>query len=147
MGDAPARPEGKEVVRLQRSIANAIFDHVRSRSGHEVCGLIAAHGGTPSRALPIPNIDPQPECRYRMDPAALVRALYDIESRGEALFAIYHSHPRGPSRPSSIDVAEAEYPQAFYLIVSLDTKGVIEMRGFRIRNGAAREIDLEIEGG
>jgi proteasome lid subunit RPN8/RPN11 len=112
-----------------------------------VCGLIAARDGAATRTLVIPNIATQPECRYRMDPAVLVRSLYDIESRGESLFAIYHSHPRGPSSPSSIDVAEAEYPQAIYLIVSLDTQGVLEMRAFRIRNGAAAEIELEIESG
>jgi proteasome lid subunit RPN8/RPN11 len=134
-------------IRLPRALANRIFDHVRGRSGQEVCGLVAARAGAPTRAIPIPNVAAQPESRYRMDPATLIRALYDIEAAGETLFALYHSHPRGPSRPSSIDVAEAEYPQAFYLIVSLDTKGVIEMRGFRIRDGRAWEAELELEDG
>jgi proteasome lid subunit RPN8/RPN11 len=133
-------------IRLPRSIANQIFDQVRGEIEREVCGLIAAREGIATRTLPVPNIATRPECRYRMDPAALVDALYDIEARGETLFAIYHSHPHGPSRPSVIDIAEAEYPEAIYFIVSLDTKGVLEMRGFRIQGGRAVESELEIQG-
>lgn len=144
MEDAPEQPSTGEIIRLPRHIANRIFDHVRGKSEQEVCGLIAARDGLPIREVPIPNVAHQPEWRYRMDPRSLVKTLCEIETRGEELFAIYHSHPRGPSVPSSIDVAEAQYPRVIYFIVSLNTKGVLELRGFRIRDGQAWEVELEI---
>jgi proteasome lid subunit RPN8/RPN11 len=68
-----------------------------------------------------------------------------MREAGEDLLAIYHSHPASPAAPSSIDIAEAGYPDAIYLIISLNTKGVLEMRGFRIREGGIREVALEIQ--
>jgi proteasome lid subunit RPN8/RPN11 len=58
--------------------------------------------------------------------------------------AIYHSHPDAPALPSLTDIAQHEYPGLLYLIVSLDTEGVLEMRGFRIRDGAVQEIGVGI---
>ena len=46
-------------------------------------------------------------------------ALLEIESSRWALGAIYHSHPSGPARPSPTDLAEAYYPDALAVIVSL----------------------------
>lgn len=132
-------------VRLPRRIATQLLDHARAESGREVCGLIAARDGTPIACIPIGNIASDPAHRYRMDPEALIHRLYEIERSGGELYAIYHSHPTSPAAPSAIDIAEAGWPEALYLIVSLNTKGVLEMRGFRIRGGAAVEEPLEIE--
>jgi proteasome lid subunit RPN8/RPN11 len=68
-----------------------------------------------------------------------------MREAGEDLLAIYHSHPASPAAPSTIDIAEAGYPEAIYLIISLNTKGVLEMRGFRIQGEAVGEVVLEIE--
>ena len=35
------------------------------------------------------------------------------------MIGFYHSHPHSPAEPSAADVAEATYPGALYLIVSL----------------------------
>lgn len=137
---------GRETgTRLPRAIANRILDHVREDTSREVCGLIGARDGVPVRCMPIANVAVDPSSRYRMDPAAMIQALFDIERAGETLFAIYHSHPAGPAAPSRIDIAEASWPDALYLIVSLDTRGVLEMRGFRIRDGKAAEVGLRLD--
>jgi proteasome lid subunit RPN8/RPN11 len=133
-----------EQARLPRALANAILDHVRETPDHEVCGLVAAADGVPQRCLRLNNIAPDPRDRYVMDPAGLIGAIYEMEQAGETLFAIYHSHPMGEAVPSAIDIAEAGYPEATYLIVALGTRGVMEMRGWRIRDGRAAEIDLVI---
>jgi proteasome lid subunit RPN8/RPN11 len=117
---------------------------VREDTGHEICGLVSAKDGKALRCQRIPNIAQDKRNRYRMDPAALVRALFEIETRAETLYAFYHSHPFGPAVPSAIDIAEANYPEAIYLIVSLSTSGVLEMRGFHLGNGESREVELEI---
>ena len=65
-----------------------------------------------------------------------------MRDQGEELFAIYHSHPTSPAIPSAVDLEQAVYPAALYLIISLNTKGLLEMRGFRIDDRKAVEIPL-----
>jgi hypothetical protein len=38
----------------------------------------------------------------------------------------------------------AAYPDALYLIISLNTKGILEMRGFHIIEQVAQEIPLTL---
>ena len=85
-----------------------------------------------------------PEYRFAMDPADQINALRRMRENGEDLFAIYHSHPASPAVPSLIDVAEAGYPEALYLIISLNTKGVLEMRGYSIKGKKMTEVELKI---
>lgn len=132
-------------ARIPRRIATQLLDHARQDHGREVCGLITARDGVPARCFPIANISDNPEHRYRMDPRAMINGLSRMEQDNETLYAIYHSHPVSPAVPSTIDVAEAGWPDALYLIISLNTRGVLEMRGYRIRDGKTREVPLEVE--
>jgi proteasome lid subunit RPN8/RPN11 len=134
-----------ETLRLPRRIVNQLLDHARAAAGRETCGLISVYDGLVRRAIPVANVAPRPEYRYAMDPAGQIAALRAMREAGEDLLAIYHSHPASPAAPSPIDIAEAGYPEAIYLIISLNTKGVLEMRGFRIRDRAVNEVGLEIE--
>ena len=68
-----------------------------------------------------------------------------MRSNGEELAAIYHSHPDSPPLPSLVDVEQHEYPAVLYLIISLGTKGVLEMRGFQIRGPAIEEIPIGLQ--
>lgn len=133
------------VLLLPRRIVNQLLDHARAHPGQEICGLISARDGAALRAIPVANVAAHPEHRYAMDPAGQIAALRTMRETGEDLLAIYHSHPVSPAAPSTIDIAEAGYPDAIYLIVSLNTKGVLEMRGFRIRERAVNEVALEIQ--
>jgi hypothetical protein len=44
-----------------------------------------------------------------------------------------------------MDIEEATYPGVLYLIISLNTKGVLEMRGFRLTGQDVAEVMLELE--
>ena len=132
-------------VKIPRPLVNQLLHHAQQGGVHEICGLLAARDGHPIRALPVANVAAQPESRYEMDPRGLIDAMRVIRENGETLFAIYHSHPSSPAAPSVIDTAQASYPEALYLIVSLNTKGMLEMRGYRLINGAFDEVALEIE--
>ena len=68
----------------------------------------------------------------------------EMRKLNQELFAIYHSHPTAPALPSSEDLALSAYPAALYLIISLNTKGILEMRGFKINQDAAHEIPLTL---
>jgi len=59
-------------------------------------------------------------------------------------FAIYHSHPHAPATPSTTDIELANYPDALHLIISLNTKGVLEIRGFTIIDQSVEEVLLSM---
>ncbi len=129
---------------LPIALVNKILTHAQHSPEAEVCGLIAARDGVPDRVYPIANVADVPEKLFAMEPAAQIEAMRLMREGGEELFAIYHSHPHAPAKPSARDLQEAAYPQALYLIVSLDTKGVLEMQGFRLHDGQVDSVDLEV---
>ena len=84
--------------------------------------------------------------RFEMDPGEHIRAFRRMRERGEALFAIYHSHPGAPAIPSQRDINGLAYPDAFYLIVSLQYESQPEIRAWRHTAGDLREIALVFAG-
>jgi len=77
------------------------------------------------------NVHPTPTTRYVIDPREQLKAFRSIDAAGEELIGIYHSHPVSQPYPSPTDRAEAHYPDAVYVLVSLRT-GTPEVRAFRI---------------
>jgi len=134
-----------EAVLLPRPLVNQLLTEAQRNPEIEVCGLIGARDGRPERFYPVANVAERPGELFRMDPAGQIDAMRRMREAGETLFAIYHSHPHAPARPSARDLQEAAYPDALYLIASLDTKGVLELRGYRLADGVAEEVPLELE--
>jgi len=133
----------QELVTLPRTLVNQLFSLVQGSPTQEVCGLVGGCAGVPLRCYPVANVSADAERRFDMDPAGQIRAMREMRERGEDLVAIYHSHPSGSCQPSPIDIAQAAYPEALYLIISLGTRGVLEMRGFRMDGSGMREVELE----
>ena len=132
-------------VTLPITLVNKILTHAQRSPESEVCGLIAASDGVPDTVYPIANVADAPEKLFAMDPAAQIEAMRLMREADEELYAIYHSHPHAPAQPSQRDLEESAYPQALYLIVSLNTEGVLEMQGFRLHDGEIDKVDLEVE--
>lgn len=117
------------MIVLDPSVREAIVAHAREGAPEEVCGVL---GGTysdtglsegPSRvrtARRVTNVAATPRTRYELDPAEQFRAMEAVEGDGEDVVGFYHSHPRGPSRPSATDEALATWTGYSYVIVSLD---------------------------
>lgn len=133
-----------EEIILPRQLVNQILHQAQASPEVEVCGLIAARDGRPQRAIPVTNVSDQPQRLFAMDPARQIDAQRRMREQGETLYGIYHSHPHSPAEPSTTDLEQAGYPEALYIIVSLNTRGVLEMRGFRLRDGQATAVQLEI---
>lgn len=132
----------QEHIQIPRKITNQLLHLAQISPDLEVCGLIGSKYGLPSSCYPVKNTAEQPQQRFRLDPAQQISAMATMRDRGEQLFAIYHSHPTAPATPSVTDLELAAYPEALYLIISLNTKGVLEMRGFKIDHKSAQEIAL-----
>ena len=149
-GDRPH--PGPASVRLSREIRDAIVRHTRAELPNEACGLVigdapAADGGAGTRWVPLRNAVASP-FRYEIDPVDLLRLTIETESAGDAIWAIVHSHVASPARPSPTDVRQSFYPEALYLLVSLDPAeadpitGVESLRAWRIVDGTVHEVAL-----
>ncbi len=126
---------------MPAALRDQIVAHARAEAPKEACGLVAGRAGAPTRVIACTNAHPAPVTRYAIDPREQLRAFRDMEANGEELFAIYHSHPITQPYPSPTDRAEAHYPEASYLLVSLRDPDP-ELRAFRIRDGWVREVEL-----
>lgn len=131
-------------VQLPRPIVNQLLRHAQQSPIAEVCGLIGSKDHIPTRCYPVANVASSPQRLFALDPTQQIAAMRTMRDRNEQLFAIYHSHPSSPPFPSATDLAQANYPETLYLIISLQTRGVLEMRGFFLRDHAVSEVPLEI---
>lgn len=101
----------------------------------------------PTRTIRCANVAATPAVRYRIEPREQLQAFRSMDEVGEELFGIYHSHPASVPIPSPTDRAEAYYPDAVHVLVSLRA-GTPELRAFRIAGGppgstkAMREVDV-----
>ncbi|MFA5983949.1 MAG: M67 family metallopeptidase [Methylococcaceae bacterium] len=131
-------------IRIPRKITTQLLHLAQISPDAEICGLVSHNKGLASQCYPVKNIATLPAQRFQLDPAEHIAAMAAMRERGEELFAIYHSHPSAPAQPSPTDLDLAAYPDALYLIISLNTKGILQMRGFFIKNKIAQEIPLAL---
>lgn len=133
-----------EHIRIPRKITTQLLHLAQISPETEICGLIGGINGLPTHCYPVANIAEHPAQRFLLDPAQQISVMKAMREQGETLFAIYHSHPTAPAQPSATDLEMAAYPDAIYLIISLNTKGILEMRGFKIADKIASEIELSL---
>lgn len=156
MSEEPGRAvghPGPERVVIPPAIRAGIVAHARAEEPNEACGLIigdrpAASGGTARRWLPTRNETPSP-LRYRIHGDDLYRATIEADDADETFWAIVHSHTHTSARPSLTDIGQAVYPEALYILVSLDpdeaapATGAESLRAWRIVDGNVHEVSIE----
>lgn len=130
-----------EPLYLSVGDAQRILAHVQAEWPLEACGLLGGIGRRVLAVYPTRNELASP-VRYRVHPDDLIRVMLELEARGWELVGIYHSHPHGPPVPSAIDVAEAYYPEAVYVIAA-PVRGEWGLRAFRIVDGKTLEVPLQ----
>ena len=146
---AAARPAS---VQLPAAIRAAIVEHARAEAPNEACGLVigdrpAAEGGVALRWVPARNRAASP-FRYEIDPDELLRLTIETDETGEVFWAIVHSHTHSPAVPSPTDLRLAFYPEALYILVSLDpseadpASGEESVRAWRILDGVSQEVGI-----
>ncbi|SIR97798.1 desampylase [Natronorubrum thiooxidans] len=111
------------------AIRDVILERARDGRPEEICGVFGGEYDPDGRSrvrsqYPADNVAETPRTRYRINPEAQLELFDRLEERGEEIVGFYHSHPRGPPRPSETDVAQATWPDRSYLIVSLEPREV-----------------------
>ncbi len=129
-------------IKLNRKLTNQLLHAAQCSPEQEICGLIGALDGMAQSCYAINNIADTPASRYQMDEKQQIQAMSAMRENNESLFAIYHSHPSASAEPSKTDIELASYPEAVQLIISLNTKGVLEIRSYRIIDQSSKELPL-----
>jgi proteasome lid subunit RPN8/RPN11 len=132
---------------MPAAVIQQLIDHARAGYPNEACGIVvgkvpAADGGHADRFLGLTNAAASPS-RYLIDPQEQLRAMIAIEDGGDVVWAIFHSHVRSPAEPSPTDIDLALYPDALYLICSLQHE-LPEVRAFSIADGEVTEVPVEV---
>ena len=125
---------------LNQALLAEMLAHVGGLWPEEACGLLGGRDGRATRLYPIENVHHSPVA-FEMAPLQQIKAMLAMEAEGLELVAIFHSHPHGPARPSATDVANAYYPDAVQLIISLADRARPSVRAFTIIDGVVAEVD------
>jgi proteasome lid subunit RPN8/RPN11 len=131
------------VISIPASIRDEMVRRGLAELPNEACGLLAGNGRV-EHFYPMTNADRSP-MTYRLDPREQIRVFNEIEDRGWELAGIFHSHTHTEAYPSPTDRAQAFYPEAFHVLVSLADREAPVVRGFTIRDGEVQEREVVIE--
>ena len=133
-------------VDLPRSLWAQMIGQARAEAPYEACGVVAGDStGAALRYHPLRNVAGRLDW-FEPDPIDLLHVTMALDDAGECLWAIYHSHPHSPARPSPSDVEGAAYPDSLYLIGSLLEPEHPVLRAFRIAHGGITEVPLRLVG-
>lgn len=119
------------MLRISQRFLDEIIAHTKEEDPNECCGLLAGADETVTRLFRIFNSEQSPNL-YLMEPKEQFAAFKTMRNEGLTLLAIYHSHTHSPAYPSQTDIRLAYYPEARYVIVSLENRTAPVMRMFRI---------------
>lgn len=117
--------------------------HAKEDFPLECCGILGGINNEITNNYRIKNID-ESKVTYLMDPKEQIKAFKEMRTNEIEITAIYHSHPNHPAYPSQTDVRLAYYPEAVYIIISINDNKEIEMHGFRILEGNITEEEIDI---
>ena len=110
----------------------AVFEMAPAKVLH---GAVRLHGLKSS---------PTPETQVLHAPTDIAAAHLALRGRTLDLWAYVISHPAAAAEPSAEDFRSSAFPNALHLVISLSTKGVLEMRAWRLEDGKPREKVLKI---
>ena len=130
-------------MQISRQLIDEMVAHAREDDPNECCGMLGGADGSAATLYRAANAEASP-LRYSIDAGEQFRLMGEIEEAGEELVGIYHSHTRSGAYPSQTDVNLAGWPDAVYVIVSLEDPDSPDVRGFWIREGEIADADLVV---
>ncbi len=135
--------ETASVIRIKAQLLDALLAEARRDPQVECCGLLAGRDGAISIVLPARNALSSATA-YEIEPAELFALFRRMRGGRLDHLGIYHSHPNTENAPSASDLESAFYPEAAYFILSPRPDAPRPVRAFRIANGRAAELEIEL---
>ena len=106
---------------LPQALAAQIAAQTRAALPGECCGLVLGRRGARAAEVlalhPARNLSADPD-RFAIAPEDQFAAQRRARAEGLAVIGCYHSHPRGPARPSAADLAGASEENFLWLIAA-----------------------------
>ena len=131
-------------MQIARSLIDEMVGHAREEAPNECCGMVGGSDGRAAVVHRARNAEQSP-LRYSIDAKEQFELMRRIEDAGQELVAIYHSHTGSAAYPSQTDVNLAAWPDAVYVIVSLENPDDPDVRGYWIREGKISDAELVVE--
>lgn len=132
------------MLHMKQSVYEQMLTHLQTAYPLEGCGILGGPPGHATHFYAVENILRSPTA-YEMNPTVQIQVMISLEERGLDMVGIVHSHPAGPERPSPTDVAQAYYPDAVYVIVSLANRAQPVVKAFQIGDGRYTAVPLLVE--
>jgi proteasome lid subunit RPN8/RPN11 len=131
------------VLELERRFIDEMVAHSREEAPNECCGIIAGKDGRAVKLFRARNAEESPY-RYTVHSDDLFKIYRECEENRWEFLAIYHSHTASGAYPSPTDVRLAFWPEAYYLLVSLQAPTDPVVRAFRILDAVVKEEELSV---
>ncbi len=132
------------MITLPRPLATRLLHQAQSSPEQRICGLLLARDGEPETITPLRNAAAEPTIDQAFDPAEYAAAVQQADQQGLQPMALYISYPHQPPLPSAADLAARPAPELPLLVMSLDIKGVLEMRAFDPDGDGVRETPVRV---
>ena len=129
-------------MKIKESTYNAIIAHAERDLPFEACGYLAKKNGVVCHHYELTNTDKAAD-HFSMDPQEQFAAVKDMRAKGLTLYAVYHSHPETPARPSVEDIRLAYDPEISYVIISMLNKERA-VKSFQIRNSEVTPSTFDV---
>ena len=137
-------------MEIAKQYVDEMVSHALEDDPDECCGILAGPDGKVVKLYRMTNTERSPY-RYSMDPKEQISVNREMDDNGWELLAIYHSHTHSAAYPSSTDVRMATWPDgtsiwpdAHYILVSLEDHNNPPVRAFRITDGSVTEEELRV---
>jgi proteasome lid subunit RPN8/RPN11 len=127
---------------LPQRYIDEMIAHAREDVPNECCGVLLGQDGEVAKLRRCVNAEHSP-FRYSVDPRELLEIDREAREHSWEVISIYHSHTHTEAYPSMTDVRLAAYPEAIYILVSLQNQDQPVVRGYYIRDGVVTEEALQ----
>ncbi|GAC1366755.1 MAG: M67 family metallopeptidase [Actinomycetota bacterium] len=129
---------------IPAGIYRGIVEHCNVGLPNEACGFLGGKDGVVRKLYCLTNAAASPVF-YRPDDREMLSALNDMDDNGMDVASIFHSHVATRAYPSPTDIREAHYPDAVFLIISLEDRENPYAKGFLIHKNDWRDATGEVE--
>jgi len=132
------------MIYLTKENFQDIIGHCQKEYPKEACGILAGREGKVSKVYKMVNISDSPETCYFMKPEEQLKVFKEMRNLGMEMLAIYHSHSKSSAYPSQRDCEMAFYPEASYVIGSLQNFNNPEIHAFKIVESKIEEEKIVV---
>ncbi|MGH8400918.1 MAG: hypothetical protein ACRESU_07435 [Gammaproteobacteria bacterium] len=121
-------------LKLPRPLVNQLLHIAQTAPAGTSWGIIGARDTMPTHCYPL----------ELLDVTAIAAVQRKLESRNEIIFAWYRVDSSGIKAPAVSELEVAGVSAPLLLGISLGTKGVLQLRGWRIEGQQLAELGIRI---